>query len=148
MNPNRGLFARITINGKRTDLGHATIHQLFLRAAQVYAGARVSGSELLIVLEASGAKLPDSSILNKEAIVEQQLLGHTVTDPEEESPFPGITIGRVQEVMASPEYIAWSYFCDPANREGVDHGLMVQVRHAYEHTFPDCVGHFPLYVES
>lgn len=148
MNPTRQLYGRITLNGKRTDLGFTTINTMFIRAAQVYNSAQSRGSEVNIVLELSGAKLPDSSILNREAMVEQSLAAQIVTDPNEESPFEGITMGRVQEAMASHEYKAWAAFCDPDNRIGVIDYHISHARGRYEVAFPDCAPHFPKFIES
>jgi hypothetical protein len=148
MNPQRSLYGRITINSKRTDLGYAPLNQLFLRAAQTYAMTRSDSRDLLITLEVSAAKLPDSSILNREAMVEQQLASAIIQDPDEESPFEGITIGRVQEVMATPEYETWAHLCIPVNREGVPHSQVQMVKMIYEDKFPDCAPHFPRYIES
>lgn len=148
MNPTRSLYGRITINNKRTDLGFATINTLFIRAAQTYTSTQSKSSELNIVVELSGAKLPDSSILNREAMVEQSLAAQIVTDPDEESPFEGITMGRVQEAMASPEYQEWYQYCQPDNRIGVGAATIHNSRMTYEHHFPDCAPHFPKFIES
>lgn len=148
MNPQRSLFGRVTINGKRTDLGFATLNAMFIRAAQVYAATQSRGSEINIVIELSAAKLPDTSILNREAMVEQSLAAQIVVDPSEESPFEGITMGRVQEAMASPEYQQWAAYCDPANRIGIDQDQVTKVADAYRSRFPDCAPHFPRWIES
>lgn len=148
MNPQRSLFGRVTINGKRTDLGFATLNTMFIRAAQVYASTQSRASEINIVIELSAAKLPDSSILNREAIIEQSVAAQIVTDPNEESPFEGITIGRVQEAMASPEYALWYQYCQPDNRIGVDDDSIHSAQHSYEARFPDCAPHFPRWIES
>ena len=148
MNPQRSLFGRVTINGKRTDLGFATLNIMFIRAAQVYASTQSRASEINIIIELSAAKLPDSSILNREAIVEQSLLAQIITDPNEESPFEGITMGRVQEAMASPEYAEWYQYCQPDNRIGVGPAEIHNSRIRYRLKFPDCEPHFPKWVES
>lgn len=148
MNPQRSLFGRVTINGKRTDLGFATLNAMFIRAAQVYAATQSRGSEINIIIELSAAKLPDSSILNREAIIEQSLVAQIITDPDEESPFEGITMGRVQEAMASPEYQAWAQLCQPDNRIGIDQDEIIRIADAYRSRFPDCAPHFPRWVES
>ena len=148
MNPQRSLFGRVTINGKRTDLGFATLNIMFIRAAQVYASTQSRASEINIIIELSAAKLPDSSILNREAIVEQSLVAQIITDPNEESPFEGITMGRVQEAMASPEYARWYQYCQPDNRIGVDNTAIAEASHAYKTRFPDCAPHFPRWIES
>ncbi len=148
MNPQRNLFGRITINGKRTDLGHTTLSTMFIRAAQVYNSTQSRSPDINIILELSGAKLPDSSIMNREAIIEQSVAAHIVTDPNEESPFEGITMGRVQEAMASPEYQTWAHYCLPDNRLGVTSGDIVSAEAAYIERFPDCSPHFPKWVDS
>jgi hypothetical protein len=148
MNLQRQLFGRLTINGKRYDLGYTTMSQLLLRLAQVYSAHRSSSQELIVTFEASGTKLPDSSVLNREQMLEQSLAASIVNDPNEESPFEGISMGRVQEVMLSPEYEAWAYYCLPANREGITHDLIEFAQIAYRDKFPDCAPHFPKYIES
>lgn len=147
MNPTRSLFGRLTLNGKRTDLGFAPLNTLFIRAAQTYASTRSNG-DVNLVLEVSGAKLPDSSILSREQIVEQELVRHIETNPDEESPFEGITMGRVAEAMSSPQYAAWAELCLPDKRMGVADDLIDACRDAYREAFPDCFPHFPKWVES
>jgi hypothetical protein len=148
MNPARSLYARMTLNGKRTDLGFAAINIIFVRAAQVYQSTPSKGSEITMTLELSASKLPDTSILNREAMVEQSLAAQIVTDPSEESPFEGITMGRVQEAMASPEYATWYQYCQPDNRLGVDVQSIQDARQSYLERFPDCFPHFPKWIDS
>lgn len=148
MNPQRALFGRVTINGKRTDLGRAILSAMFIRAAQVFTSTPSKTPDINIIIELSTSKLPDSSILNKEAIIEQSLVAQIVTDPTQESPFEGITIGRVQEAMASPEYEAWAHYCLPDNRVGVDPLVISVARGQYDIRFPDCASHFPKWIES
>lgn len=148
MNPQRSLYGRITINSKRTDLGFATLSAMFIRAAQVYQATQSKSSDLSVVLELSGVKLPDSSIMNREAMVEQSLAAQIVTDPTEESPFEGITMGRVQEVMMSPEYASYSEICLPDNRIGLLPEEVAACKSAYVEAFPDCAPHFPKWIDS
>lgn len=148
MNPTRPLYGRITVNGKRTDLGFAPINIMFVRAAQVYQSTPAKGSEISLTVELSAVRLPDSSILNREAVVEQSLAAQIVTDPNEESPFDGISMGRVQEAMASPEYALWYQYCQPDNRIGVDPNDIQNALDAYNVRFPDCVVHFPKWIDS
>lgn len=148
MNPLRPLFGRITINSKRTDLGHAPISQLFLRATQIFQSQRSSSPDITIVMEVSAAKLPDSSIMNREMQIEQSLAAQIVTNPDEESPFEGITIGRVTEVMATREYEQMAHICIPANREGLTVDEIENIKYRYRIEYPDCAPHFPRWVES
>lgn len=148
MNPQRTLFGRISINGKRTDLGHATLSTLFIRAAQVYNSTQSRSPEINLTIEVSHAKLPESSIMNREAIIEQSVAAQIITNPDDESPFEGITIGRVQEAMSSPEYAAWYQYCQPDNRMGVDPVLVNLARENYIIAFPDCAPHFPKWIDS
>jgi len=148
MNPQRQLYGRITINGNRTDLGFTTLNTMFIRAAQVYARTQSRSPDINIIMELSAAKLPDSSILNREAIIEQSLAAQIVTDPNEESPFEGISIGRVQEAMTSPEYILWYQYCQPDVRIGIDPQEIQLAKDAYMKAFPDCAPHFPKWIES
>lgn len=148
MNPQRTLFGRISINGKRTDLGHATLSTLFIRAAQVYNSTQSRNPEINLTIEVSHAKLPESSILNREAMLEQSVAAQIITNPDDESPFEGITIGRVQEAMTSPEYAAWYQYCQPDNRIGVGPAEIHNSRIRYRLKFPDCAPHFPKWIDS
>lgn len=148
MNPSRSLYARITINGNRTDLGFTTFSTILLRAAEVFRTTQSRAADITITMEVSAAKLPDSSILNKEQIIEQAMAAQIITDENEESPFEGVSIGRVREAMASLSYSLWAEMCDPEKRIGFDFEYIEQARLNYERDFPDCAPHFPKYIES
>lgn len=148
MNPTRPLFGRLTINSKRTDLGHATFPQLLQRAAQTFIASRSDSRDLNIIMEVSAAQLPDSSILSREQQLEQSIAAHVVTDGDEESPFEGITIARVQEAMSSQEYSRYAEMCLPDKRLGVPDDLIFMAREAYRDAYPDCFEHFPRWIES
>lgn len=148
MNPQRTLFGRISINGKRTDLGHATLSTLFIRAAQVYNSTQSRSPEINLTIEVSHAKLPESSIMNREAMLEQSVAAQIITNPNDESPFEGITIGRVQQAMASPEYATWYQYCQPDNRIGIPDADIINAEARYIEAFPDCAPHFPKWIES
>lgn len=98
------------------------------------------------VIEFSFNKLPDTSALDRESQLMNELNSNLLTDPDEII-YPGVTLSRVWEVMQSPEFIAYSILCQPEKRIGVSQADIDLAIHAYRVTFPDCVEHFPLWVE-
>lgn len=140
------LFGRLTIGANRINLGRGNITVLSIRMAEQLASIRVT-DEAVIQLEMSRSKLPDSTTFDKTAYYEQQVAAKISTDPNEESPFPGITLGRVVEVMSSPIYEAYAAICEPNKRLGLTIRDLERIKLAYESTFPDCAPHFPLWIE-
>ncbi|MGL5935893.1 MAG: hypothetical protein ACRCZI_09765 [Cetobacterium sp.] len=146
MAPDTLLFGRLTHNGKRINLGRAPITILLTRALEEMRKLRKS-DEMVIQMEFGTSKLPDSTTFDKLTVIEQQLAQNIMTDPNEESPFPGITIGRVTEVMMSPQYIAYEAICEPTKRMGLPDFDITMIRDSYVTKFPDCSPHFPKWID-
>lgn len=147
MNLDRPLFGRVTINAKKIDLGRANLTTLFLRASESIRMTR-NATEINLVLEMSHAKLPDSTLLTKEVIVEQAFAAHIQTDLTADSPFEGLTIGRVTEAMESTAYTQYAHLCNPDNRVGVSQETINRVIGSYMKHFADCALHFPKWIDS
>ena len=147
MNPTRKMFGRITINGKRESLGASPYPILIQRAIQLMDRSRVDGKEIFVTFEISSIPLPEASIFSRESQIEQSLASLMITDADEESPFPGITIGRVAEVMSSPEYQGYALVCEPDKRIGVPDSHIELLRTQYQLFAPDCFEHFPKWVD-
>lgn len=145
MNLDTPLFGRLTVSGKRITLGRGTISTLMIRAVEQVKQIRLS-EDGVIQIEISKAKLQDATTFDKYSILEQQVAAQTMTNPEDESPFPGITIGRVAEVMMTPEYEAYEKICDPANRVGLTTWQILDIKSAYHSVALDCVEHFPKWI--
>lgn len=147
MNLDTPLFGRLTVSGKRITLGRGTISTLMIRAVEQVKQIRLS-EDGVIQIEISKAKLQDATTFDKYSILEQQVAAQTMTNPDDESPFPGITIGRVAEVMVTPEYEAYEKICDPARRVGITSFDMEMIRDSYVSKFPDCAQHFPKWIDK
>jgi hypothetical protein len=148
MNLNRVMFGRINIGSKRHSLGQANLATLLIRMRSILDSARVDSKEVLITVEMSTSALPESSTFSRESQIEQSLASLMITDADEESPFPGITIGRVAEVMSSPEYQGYALVCEPDKRIGVPDSHIELLRTQYQLFAPDCFEHFPRWVDS
>lgn len=146
MNPDTPLFGRLTLGSNRITLGRAGFTTLFLRAATEIQKLRVN-EDVILQLEMSRGKLPDSSSFNSDAIVEQQLAAQIVTDQTVESPFPGISVGRVVEAMSSLEYEIYERFCEPSKRMGLKEVHWIDAVMNYQDKFPDCYPHFPKWID-
>lgn len=147
MSPDIAFFGRITIDGKRSTLGRSSYATILTRAAEQIRLARAK-EESLIQIEISRGKFLDSTTFDKSALMEQELAQNSLTDPNDESPFPGITVGRVAEVMESPEYQAYEAICDPHKRNGLAASYVNSIILEYHETFPDCHPHFPKWIHS
>lgn len=147
MNPNRTMYGRITINGKRTDLGRSEFTNMLIRATQIYQNTKATGGDYLMQIELATNPLLESTTFSHTQVLEQSLAAITITDDDSDSVFPGITIGRVKEVMATPEYERYAMLCDPAKRLGIEDDVIELVKGSYRGMFPDCAEHFPLWNE-
>lgn len=146
MNLKRPLFGRITIGTTRSTLGKAEVSTMFVRAVEQMRKSR--NDDGVVLIELSFAPLPDTTKLDRVTMLEQEFANNITSDPDAESPFPGITIGRVTEVMESAEYLAYEALCDPEHRAGVSQDHIDLVRQRYHDRFPDCFEHFPKWIDS
>lgn len=146
MSPETPLFGRLTLGSNRVSLGRAGFATLFLRAANELKKQRV-GDDTVIQLELSRNRLPDSTTFDKAAIIEHSIAARTLSNDDDESPFPGITVGRVAEAMSDSRYIAYAHVCEPVNRIGAGQLDIENIRFAYQNKFPDCFDHFPKWVD-
>lgn len=146
MSPETILFARLTYNDKRVNLGRATIDGLLQRAREEMRKIRKS-DEMIIQIEMATSKLPDSTTFNKSAMLEQEFQSLIKTDLDEDSPFPGIKLARVVEVMGTEEYERYQFICQPDNRMGLDSQTIEEIKSNYFGKFPDCAPHFPGWVD-
>lgn len=146
MSPDLPLYGRITINAARTSLGRADVATMMIRAMEQVRKTRKT-DEVMIQIEMSLVKLPDSTTFDRAALIENQLAAATIVDDNAESPFPGITVGRVAECMASPEYEAFAAICEPANRIGLTQDDLDRIAAPYIEKYFDCSHHFPKWID-
>ncbi len=145
MNPARETFGRLTIGTHKHTLGKAPgFAETLVRAAQVLKAERVTDTTV-VVIELSFSRLPEASSLDRESQLLNELNSHVLTDPDEEI-YPGVTLGRIQEVMLSESFIAYNELCQPDKRVGVEQSTIDLTRAKYEQAFPDCWPHFPLWI--
>lgn len=145
MSPDTPLFGRLTLGGSKISLGRAGFNILMIRASEQIQKHRI-GDDTIIILEASRGKLMDSSSLDRAAVQEHQFNENIITDSNAESPFPGITIGRVAEVMMTHEYVAYEAICDPTKRQGLSQVDIQEITMAYHSIARDCFPHFPKWI--
>ena len=146
MSPDTPLFGRITLGANRISLGRAGTTTLFVRALEQIRKLRPS-DDAVIQLEMSRSPLPDATTFDKLARAEHQLAERIVTDPDQPSPFPGITVGRVAEVMSTREYEAYNELCEPDKRMGLSQDEINAVYSAYWNVAADCIAHFPKWID-
>jgi hypothetical protein len=139
------MFARLTHGAKRISLGRGPIHVVLTRAMEEMRKIRKQ-DEMIIQLELGTSRLMDSTTFNHAAIQEQAFAQNIQHDHFAESPFPGITIGRVAEVMMTPEYQAYEAICQPDKRMGLSLTDIDEIRIAYHTIAPDCFPHFPKWI--
>lgn len=144
MSPDTPLFGRITLNGNRISLGRGGTTTLFVRALEQIRKLRV-GDDMVIQIEMSRGPLPDATTFDKLARAEQQLSERVITDTDAPSPFPGITVGRVAEVMMTPEYERMNEICDPEKRMTMTPQEINEIQWAYQKVAPDCWRFFPVF---
>lgn len=147
MSPETLMFGRLTHGTKRINLGRGPIHIVLTRAMEQMRQLRKQ-DEMVIQIELGTSKLMDSTTFDRAALQEQEFAQNLATDPNAESPFPGITIGRVTEVIMTPEYDAYAGICDPLKRQGLTLAEIANIRDAYWRTFPDCAPYFPKWIDS
>jgi hypothetical protein len=146
MSPDTPLFGRLTLGNNRISLGRAGMTTLMIRATEQLRKIRVSDSTV-IQLEMSRDKLPDSTTFDRAALQEHQFVEQINNNPDAESPYPGITLGRVAEAMESLEYINYAMLCEPSRRLGFSNLTIDNWREAYESKFPDCAHYFPKWID-
>lgn len=146
MSPDTPLFGRLTVGGNRVSLGRAGTTVLLIRVAQQLRKIRPA-DDTIIQIELSRNNLPDSSTFNRQAREEQLFAERVIVNPDEMSPFPGITIGRVAEVIASPEYEAFNEICDPEKRMTLSPAEIEQIRNDYLAIARECFQHFPKWID-
>lgn len=146
MSPETPLFGRLTLGSNRISLGRAGFATLFLRATGELHKHRV-GDDVVIQIEMSRNKLPDSTTFDKASIIEHSIAAQILTDQNAESPFPGITVGRVTEAMSSESYMAYAAICDPLMRIGMTSEHMQRIAFAYQSEFGDCAPYFPKWID-
>ncbi len=147
MSPDTPLFGRMTLGSNRVSLGRGGFNILMIRASEQLQKHRVS-DDTVIQIECSRNRLQDATTFDKMQVVEQQLATQIITDHSADSPFPGITVGRVAEVMMSPEYLAYEAICEPSKRMGLSASEINSIILNYHETFPDCHLHFPKWINS
>lgn len=142
MSPDTPMFGRMTIGANRVSLGRGGTTTLLVRVAEQLRKLRPS-DDTVIQIELSRNHLPDTTTFDKLARAEQQLAERIVTDLDAESPFPGITIGRVAEIMATPEYERMNEICDPEKRMLLTPEEINEITWAYQRIAPDEWPFFP-----
>lgn len=145
MSPETPMFARLTHGAKRINLGRAPINVLMIRAMEEMKKIR-KADEMVLQLEFGTSKLMDSTTFDRAAIQEQEFAQNLVTDRDAESPFPGITIGRVADVMMTPEYTAYEAICEPEKRMGLSQPDIDRITQEYHAIAKDCFPHFPKWI--
>ena len=146
MSPNTPLFGRLTLGNNRISLGRESTSELLMRAAEQIRQNRI-GDDTVIQIELCRNKLPDASTFNRITLLEQELAAKIITDAKADSPFPGISVGRVVEVMGTKEYEAYESICKPDNRIGLTEVDIIEIKVAYQTVAPDCFTHFPQWVD-
>ena len=151
MNLDRKLFGRVTIDSKPISLGHATIVDLAKRLIEQYRLARASpNGKVSILVEISHDRIPELGLLDEE----QQLLRQfnsmlNESSLDEPTDWPGITMSRVVEVSAMPEFEAYKLLAtNPNKRLGLTQLQIERIREAYRRAAPDCFEHFPKWIDS
>lgn len=145
MSPETPMFARLTHGAKRINLGRAPINVLMIRAMEEMKKIRKQ-DEMVLQIEFGTSRLMDSTTFDRVAIQEHQFNENIITDSNAESPFPGITIGRVAEVMMTPEYAAYEAICDPLKRQGLSQIDIQEITIAYHTIARDCFPYFPKWI--
>lgn len=146
MSPDTPMFGRITIGANRISLGRGGSTALLVRVAEQLRKIRPS-DDTVIQIELSRNHLPDATTFDRLARTEQQFAERVITDPTQESPFKGITVGRVAEVMMTPQYEAYEAICEPEKRMTMTRDEILEVVRAYSEIAFDCITHFPKWVE-
>lgn len=139
------MFGRVTIGANRISLGRAGTTTLLIRVAEQLRKIRPA-DDTVVQIELSRNLLPDATTFNQLARAEAQFAERVIVDPTLESPFPGITIGRVAEVMATPEYEAYEAICEPDKRMSMTLEEIREIIRAYSEIAFDCITHFPKWV--
>ena len=128
MNPNRPLYARITLNNSKKSLGKApTLNEFLRRAAVEYTTHKYNGEKFIGLIEFSYEPLPSDTIMSRE----QQLLhefANIPLTPDDEEIYPGITMGRAMEIMNSEIGIRYNEIRNPDKRVGLDNEIIKEVR--------------------
>lgn len=145
MSPETTMFARLTHGAKRISLGRAPINVLMIRAMEEMKKIRKQ-DVMVLQIEFSTSRLMDSTTFDRAVIQEQEFTSHMKHDPDELSPFPSITIGRVAEVMMLPEYVAYEAICDPLKRQGMSQQDIDSITSQYRNAARDCFDHFPKWI--
>lgn len=145
MSPDTPLFGRMTLGNNRINLGRAGFSILMIRATEQLRKSRI-GDSTVIQLEMSRDKLPDSTTFDRASLQEQQFIQNLEVNPNDESPYEGITLGRVSEVMMSQAYENYAFICEPVNRIGIPQGDIFTIQEAYKVFAPDCLPHFPKWI--
>lgn len=147
MSPDTPLFGRITIGANRVSLGRGGTTTLLVRVAEQMRKLRPS-DDTVIQIELCRNQLPDSTTFDKLTRAEQQFAAQVITDLDAPSVWPGITVGTVALAMESPEYAAYAEICDPIKRMGLNDVEIARIVEAYSVLFPDCISHFPKWIDS
>ncbi len=146
MSPDSKVYGRVTIGGNRVSIGHASVSVMLIRAGQEIQKAK-HRAEMVIQIELSPTRLLDATTFDKAAKIEHELSTHFITNPDEDSGFPGVTIRRLTEAMDSPEYKAYAEICDPEKRMSLNEEFIQDTIQAFEVRFPDCFQYFPKWVD-
>lgn len=146
MSPESKLHGRLTVGSSRISIGHAPAHVLMTRVMGELQKIK-HREDMVIQIEMSPARLPDATSFNRVTLLEQELAAKIITDAKADSPFPGISVGRVVEVMGTKEYEAYESICKPDNRIGLTEVDIDTIRDTYRIKFNDCFPYFPQWVD-
>lgn len=148
MNLNRKLYAQITVGNTTSTLGAADLDTITLRFRNHLASARLTDTTL-VTFRVSHSPIEDSLSNNPASKLAMEFESLLENDPEADSPYEGISMGRVHEAMESIEFAEYQRIASkPDNRIGFSLEVINLITNNYRNRFPDCFAHFPLWVDS
>lgn len=136
MNPNRKLFAKLTINGTEYDLkSPPSFGDLMNRLHAQFLAHKAVNNKCSGILEFSFEPIQDS-LLSYEQRLEKEIMANAITDLDavmlEDENGREYTIREVDAVLADPIHDAYRVIADPAKRIGMDQAEITRIKEAYE----------------
>lgn len=164
-NESKLVYGKLVINGEtEVDLGRTTMVEMSQRF-NVTVKSRIDTDitqcvmlladtkESLGQIKSTSGKTYEHEGLNPDSPLyglDKDVIDSIVQiDDETPSPFPGITMNRLMEAQASPEYKAYLIFAlHPDKRVGVSGDDIKDCRIEWEQAYPDVATHCPKWVDE
>lgn len=142
MNPDRPIYARVTIGSQKIDLSKSPDLRTFIIRLTEQMGKSRLDTDAVGIVEYSFSSLPHNLTLDRETQLMHEMKG--LYTPDDEEVFPGVTAARAVEAYQSESFKNYQLIAaNPDKRIGLSNGDIDLIKSLYFEEFPDVADHIP-----